>query len=313
MKQSVTAFAPATVANVGCGYDIFGFAIDEPGDIVCVSRKESTGVIISEITGDGCRLPKIAEENTAGFAVIRFLENIQSNQGIDIKLTKQLPLSSGMGSSAASAVAALVAVNHLFDNPLQKSELLPIAMEAEKLACGAAHADNVAPALFGGFILIRENNPPDIVALPVPENLCCTIIHPDIEIKTSDARKIIKPTVPLRDAVKQWANTAGLVAGLYRNDLNLIGRSLTDYIIEPRRAKLIPHFDEVRQAAIDNGAVGCSISGSGPSLFALSSSLQKAEIISAGMRGVFARHSIESQVYLSEINQSGARILDEED
>ncbi|MBU4444706.1 MAG: homoserine kinase [Candidatus Marinimicrobia bacterium] len=313
MKQSVTAFAPATVANVGCGYDIFGFAIDEPGDIVRVSRSKTAGVRILEITGDGGRLSKIAEQNTAGFAVIRFLEKIQSDQGIDIRLTKQLPMGSGMGSSAASSVAALIAVNHLFNEPLQKADLLTIAMEAEKLACGAAHADNVAPALFGGFILIRENTPPDIIELPVPDDLYCTIIHPDIEIKTLNARKIIEPFIPLPDAVKQWANTAGLVAGLYKKDLTLIGRSLTDHIIEPRRANLIPHFDEAKQSAIDNGAIGCSISGSGPSIFALSSSLENAEIIAVSMSSVFSNYFIANQTYISKINQTGARILDEKD
>ncbi|MBN2601959.1 MAG: homoserine kinase, partial [Candidatus Marinimicrobia bacterium] len=200
MKQSVTAFAPATVANVGCGYDIFGFAIEEPGDIVQVSPSDMAGVRISEINGDNGRLPKEAELNTAGFAVIRFLEQIKSSQGINLKLIKQLPLGSGMGSSAASSVAALIAVNYLFDEPMQKTELLTIAMKAEKLACGAAHADNVAPALFGGFILIREINPPDVIELPVPENLYCTIIHPEIEIKTLDARKIIEPYILLPDA-----------------------------------------------------------------------------------------------------------------
>ncbi len=313
MKQAVTAFAPATVANVGCGYDIFGFAIDEPGDIVSVSVGSHKGVKILNISGDGGRLPKIAEQNTAGFAVLRFLEKIQSGQGINIKLTKQLPLGSGMGSSAASSVAALIAVNHLFDEPLHKSELLTIAMEAEKLACGAAHADNVAPALFGGFILIRENNPPDIIELPVPENLFCTIVHPEIEIKTLDARKIIEPFIPLTDAVKQWANTAGLVAGLYKNDLELIGRSLTDHIIEPRRARLIPHFDEVKNTAIAGGAIGCSISGSGSSIFALSSSLKKAQKIADSTSAVFSQYSIENQVYISKINRTGARILDEKD
>jgi len=313
MKQAVTAFAPATVANVGCGYDIFGFAIDEPGDIVHVSCSDIAGVRISEITGDGGRLPMQVEQNTAGFAVLRFLEKIQSGQGINIKLTKQLPLGSGMGSSAASSVAALIAVNHLFDKPMQKSELLTIAMEAEKLACGTAHADNVAPALFGGFILVRENSPPDIVELPVHENLFCTIIHPEIEIKTLDARKIIEPFIPLPDAVKQWANTAGLVAGLYKNDLDLVGRSLTDYIIEPRRARLIPHFYEVKQSALDAGAIGCSISGSGPSIFALSSSLKKAQKIADSMGSVFSRNIIENQVYISKINRTGARILDEKD
>ncbi|HQE95281.1 MAG TPA: homoserine kinase, partial [Candidatus Marinimicrobia bacterium] len=268
--KSVTVFAPATVANVACGFDIFGFAVKEPGDVAKVTLRENPGVEITRITGDDGKLPKTAAKNTAGFAALRYLETIKSQQGVSIELHKKMPLSSGLGSSAASAVAVLFAINTIFDNRLTKSELLSIALQSEKLACGAAHADNVAPALFGGFLLIRENNPPDIVELPVPENLYCTIIHPEIEINTADARNILAPNVPLKDAVKQWANTAGLVAGLYRKDLTLISRSMNDYIIEPQRAKLIPHFYEIKKAALDRGALGCSISGSGPSLFALS-------------------------------------------
>ena len=311
MKQSVTAFAPATVANVGSGYDIFGFAINQPGDKVTVSLTDQSCVRILEITGDNGRLPKEAELNTAGYAVIRFLEKINVNQGIDLNLNKNLPLSSGMGSSAASSVAALLAVNHLFDEPLTKKELLPIAMAAEKLACGAAHADNVAPALFGGFILIRENDPLDIIELPVPENLFCTIIHPEIEIKTLDARKIIEPFIPLPDAVKQWANTAGLVAGLFKHDLKLIGRSMTDHIIEPRRASLTPQFNNIKNAAMKNGALGCSISGSGPSIFALSSSLDKAGQLAGVMSEILADNSFENQTYISTINTTGAQIVGE--
>lgn len=312
MKKRVTAFAPATVANVGCGFDIFGFAVAEPGDIVKVTRCNGHDVRITAISGDEGRLPQNAAENTAGFAVLRFLEEIQSEQGIEIQLSKQLPLSSGMGSSAASAVAALKAVNHLFENPLPKGKLLEIGMAAEALACGSPHADNVAPALFGGFVLIRENNPPDIIELPVPENLYCTLIHPDIEIKTQNARNILPATVPLQTAVRQWANTAALVAGLYRNDLELIGRSSADHIVESRRAVLIPCFSEVRQAALDSGALACSISGSGPALFALSASVQTARKIALEMGNIYSRHSISNQVFVSKINRTGAQITHEE-
>jgi homoserine kinase len=221
-------------------------------------------------------------------------------------------LSSGLGSSAASAVAVLFAINTLFDNRLTKSELLSIALQSEKLACGAAHADNAAPALFGGFLLIRENNPPDIVELPVPENLYCTIIHPEIEINTADARNILAPNVPLKDAVKQWANTAGLVAGLYRKDLTLISRSMNDYIIEPQRARLIPHFYELKKAALDRGALGCSISGSGPSLFALSNSQEIAQKIAGSMSAVLANYKICNQIYISTINTEGPKIIAQE-
>ena len=310
--KSVTVFAPATVANVACGFDIFGFAVNEPGDVAKVTLRENPGVEITRITGDNGKLPRTAEKNTAGFAALRYLETIQSQQGVSIELHKKMPLSSGLGSSAASAVAVLFAINTLFDNRLTKSELLSIALQSEKLACGAAHADNAAPALFGGFLLIRENNPPDIVELPVPENLYCTIIHPEIEINTADARNILAPNVPLKDAVKQWANTAGLVAGLYRKDLTLISRSMNDYIIEPQRAKLIPHFYEIKKAALDRGALGCSISGSGPSLFALSNSQEIAQKIADSMSAVLANYKICNQIYISTINTEGPKIIAQE-
>jgi homoserine kinase len=310
--KSVTVFAPATVANVACGFDIFGFAVNEPGDVAKVTLRENPGVEITRITGDDGKLPKTAAKNTDGFAALRYLETIKSQQGVSIELHKKMPLSSGLGSSAASAVAVLFAINTLFDNRLTKSELLGIALQSEKLACGAAHADNAAPALFGGFLLIRENNPPDIVKLPVPENLYCTIIHPEIEINTADARNILAPNVPLKDAVKQWANTAGLVAGLYRKDLTLISRSMNDYIIEPQRAKLIPHFYEIKKAALDRGALGCSISGSGPSLFALSNSQEIAQKIAGSMSAVLANYNICNQIYISTINTEGPKIIAQE-
>lgn len=310
--KSVTVFAPATVANVACGFDIFGFAVNEPGDVAKVTLRENPGVEITRITGDNGKLPRTAEKNTAGFTALRYLETIQSQQGVSIELHKKMPLSSGLGSSAASAVAVLFAINTLFDNRLTKSELLSIALQSEKLACGAAHADNAAPALFGGFLLIRENNPPDIVELPVPENLYCTIIHPEIEINTADARNILAPNVPLKDAVKQWANTAGLVAGLYRKDLTLISRSMNDYIIEPQRARLIPHFYELKKAALDRGALGCSISGSGPSLFALSNSQEIAQKIAGSMSAVLANYNICNQIYISTINTEGPKIIAQE-
>jgi homoserine kinase len=300
------------VANVACGFDIFGFAVNEPGDVAKVTLRENPGVEITRITGDNGKLPRTAEKNTAGFTALRYLETIQSQQGVSIELHKKMPLSSGLGSSAASAVAVLFAINTLFDNRLTKSELLGIALQSEKLACGAAHADNAAPALFGGFLLIRENNPPDIVELPVPENLYCTIIHPEIEINTVDARNILAPNVPLKDAVKQWANTAGLVAGLYRKDLTLISRSMNDYIIEPQRAKLIPHFYEIKKAALDRGALGCSISGSGPSLFALSNSQEIAQKIAGSMSAVLANYNICNQIYISTINTEGPKIIAQE-
>jgi len=316
--KSVTVFAPATVANVACGFDIFGFAVHEPGDVAKVTLCDKPVVEITSITGDGGKLPKSAAKNTAGFAAIRYLETIQSDRGVAIELHKKMPLSSGLGSSAASAIAVLVAINTLFGNRLTKHELLGIALQAEKLACGSAHADNVAPALFGGFVLIhpsgggltfKENELPDIVDLPAPTALHCTIIHPQVEVRTADARNVLSPNVPLKHAVRQWANTAGLVAGLFRSDFALISRSLNDYVIEPQRARLIPHFYKMKQAAIESGALGCSISGSGPSVFALSQSAFEAQKIGQAMQIVLSDHGIANQVYISKINTVGPQII----
>ncbi|MFA4838004.1 MAG: homoserine kinase [Candidatus Neomarinimicrobiota bacterium] len=311
--KSITVFAPATVANVACGFDVFGFAVHEPGDVAKVTLRETPGVEITRITGDSRQLPKSAEKNTAGFAAIRYLETIDSKQGVEIELQKKMPLNSGLGSSAASAVAVLFAINALFENRLTKHELLSIAIQSEKLACGAAHADNVAPALFGGFVLIRENDPPDIVELPVPDNLYCTIIHPEVEIRTADARNILTPQIPLKDAVRQWANTAGLVAGLFRKDFALIGRSLHDHVIEPQRAMLIPYFYELKQAALASGALGCSISGSGPSVFALSQTQVVAAKIAEAMQTVLNNHGIGNQIYVSPISTKGPEIIAQEE
>ncbi|UCE08737.1 MAG: homoserine kinase, partial [bacterium] len=265
MKDQIHIFAPATVANVACGFDILGFAIDNPGDEVILTKKKDPGVSISKITGDQSELPIDPEKNTAGVAVLTFLKYLKSNQGIDIELHKKMPLGSGLGSSAASAVASVFAANILLDNPLDKQQLLPFALEAEKIACGVAHADNAAPALLGGFVLIRSYDPLDVVRISTPQKLFCTIIHPQIEIRTEDARKILKKEILFKDAIIQWGNIAGLIAGLIKSDYGLIQRSMQDVIIEPVRSILIPRFQEIKNAAIGAGALGCSISGSGPS------------------------------------------------
>lgn len=305
----IKVFAPATVANVACGFDILGFAVDAPGDEVIVKFKKSPGVVISKITGDNGKLPRDPEKNTAGVAVLEFLKSIKSRQGVEIKLHKKMPLGSGLGSSAASAVAAVFAVNLLFGEPLKREQLLPFAMEGERIACGSAHADNVAPSLLGGFVLIRSYNPLDVVKIPTPKSLFCIIVHPQIEVRTEDARKILRREISLKDAISQWGNVAGLIAGLYKTDYSLIGRSLQDIIIEPVRAILIPNFEKVKNAALDAGALGCSISGSGPSIFALSNSLKTAKNIGQAMSGQFELLKIQSEIYISKINQDGPKIL----
>ena len=307
--ESVSAFAPATVANVVCGFDIFGFAVQQPGDEVIINWSENPGVTITRIEGDGGKLPLDSDKNTAGVAVLQFLKQSKIERGIDMVLRKNLPLGSGMGSSASSAVAALVAVNELTGNLKSKEELLPFATEAERVACGSAHADNIAPSLMGGFVLIRSYDPLDIVNIPYPENLCCVLVHPHIELKTKDARQLLRQTLSLRDAVKQWGNTAGLVAGLMKSDEELISRSLVDVVAEPARSLLIPGYDEVKVAAQHAGAIGCGISGSGPTMFSLCNDLSKAAIIGHAMSNAFQSAGLTSDIFISGLNREGAKVI----
>lgn len=309
--KSVKAYAPATVANVSCGFDIFGFAVESPGDEVVLTLRNEPGVVIEKIEGDGGRLPLDAIKNTASVAVIEFLKSINAQEGVSIHLKKNLPLGSGMGSSAASSVAALVAVNHLFGNPRTREELLPFAIEAERIACGAAHADNVAPSLYGGFVLVRGYDPLDVVSIPTPENLFCTLVHPQLELKTEDSRKVLKISISLKDAVKQWGNIAGLVTGLMKSDYDLISRSLHDHIVEPVRSVLIPGFDKIKIAASSAGALGCGISGSGPTIFTLSATKEIANKVGTVIQEEFDQYKVDSEVYVSAINQQGARVIQE--
>lgn len=307
--KDIKVFAPATVANVSCGFDVLGFAVDNPGDEVILTIKDTPGVTISKITGDDGRLPLVAERNTVGVSVINFLKHIGSDIGVDIQLFKKMPLGSGLGSSAASAVAGVFAVNELLGKPLTQEQLLPFAMEGERLACGSAHADNVAPSLLGGFVLIRSYEPLDVIKLPTPEKLWATIIHPHIEVQTKDARAILRNKIALPDAVTQWGNVAGLVAGLYTSDYDLIGRSLQDVIVEPIRSILIPGFDDAKQGALDAGALGGGISGSGPSIFALSTDEQTAIKVGEAMTKVFTGIKIGSEVYVSKVNLKGPVVM----
>jgi homoserine kinase len=264
---------------------------------------------VKRIVGDGGRLPLDANLNTASVAVQSFLSAIGSNKGIEIELFKNLPLGSGMGSSAASAAAALVGINHLFGNPLTREQLIPHAMEAERIACGSAHADNVGPSLLGGFVLVRDYHPLDVVKIPVTANLYCTLAHPQIELKTEDARRVLKSSVNLKDAITQSGNTAGLMVGLMSGDNSLISRSLKDVIAEPVRSVFIPGFEAVRSEAIKVGALGCGISGSGPTMFALSASHEIALKVGETMQMQFLKYHLKSEVYVSRINSEGAKVL----
>jgi homoserine kinase len=307
--KSVRASAPATVANVSCGFDIFGFAVASPADEVVVTLTDKPGVVIREIVGDDGRLPLDASRNTSGVAVIEFLKAIKSDQGAEITLYKHLALGSGMGSSAASSVAALVAINHLHGEPLSRKELLPFAMESERIACGSAHADNVAPSLLGGFVLIRGYDPLDVTNIPTPAGLFCTLVHPHLELKTEDSRRVLKATIPIKDAITQWGNIAGLVVGLMKPDFGLIGRSLKDVVAEPIRSVLIPGFDRIKEEAVKAGALGCGISGSGPTIFALSTDAATAQRVGEAMQAQFTDLKLKSDVFVSEINNAGAKIL----
>lgn len=308
--DSISVFAPATVANVACGFDIFGFAVADPGDQITLTRRDEPGIRILDIIGDGGRLPRQTDRNTAGIAMQAYLNHTgRPDVGVDVVLTKQMPLGSGLGSSAASAVAGVWAINELLGRPLQAIDLLPFAMEGERIACGSAHADNVAPALLGGFVVIRSYQPLDVIRINTPAELICTLVHPDVEVNTKDARFILKNEVSLRNTITQMGNVAGLIAGLMTPDYGLISRSLVDVIIEPVRAILIPEFNEVKRAALAAGALGCSISGSGPSLFALSRDQETAERTGAAMQDAFAQAGISSERYVSPINQQGPRVL----
>ncbi|MBP3193134.1 homoserine kinase [Natronogracilivirga saccharolytica] len=311
--NKIRVFAPATVANVACGFDSLGFAINQPGDIVEAVLQDEPGVRISEITGENGRLPTEPEKNTAGVAVLALLEHLEETRGIEMSLHKRMPLGSGLGSSAASSVAALFAANELLGRPLKKGEMLPFAMKAEASACGSPHADNVAPGLLGGFALIRSYDPLDVVSIEYPENLCCTVLHPHIELRTEDSRRILRKHIKLQDAVIQWSNLAGLIAGLAKSDFDLISRSLNDIIFEPVRSLLIPGFDNVKGAAIEAGALGCSISGSGPSVFALSTTMDKAYEVGAAMKEAFSELQLDSDIYVSAVNKKGPRVLQPEE
>jgi homoserine kinase len=309
---SVKVFAPATVANVASGFDVLGFALERPGDAVRLTRKAERRVDLVAVEGDGGRLPLDPARNTAGVAVTRFLESRGWPFGVDLVLEKGMPLASGLGSSAASAVAGVVAANLLAGEPCSPGDLLPFTLQAEQVACGAAHADNVAPALLGGFVLIRSYEPLDIVRLPVPKGLAAATAHPHTEIRTEDARRILKKDVRLADAVRQWGNLAALVAALYEGNLALLGRSLLDVVAEPRRAMLIPGFAQVKAAALASGALGCSISGSGPSMFALCASLEEAWAAGKSMQETFRRVGLECDLFVSEINRVGPVCLQRE-
>lgn len=308
-RRSAKAYAPASVANVSCGFDVLAFAINGPGDIVEVSLKDEPGVEITGIEGDGGKLPKEpAIENTAGRAILAMLDDLglQDKTGISIRIKKMMPLGSGMGSSAASAVAAVVALHELLETNYTKEDLLPFALEGELAASGSPHADNVSASLLGGFTLVRSQNPLDIVKLHVPKDLIAAVFHPNISINTKNTRLILRKSVQMSQAIKQWGNVGGLIAGLYTEDYDLISRSMVDHIVEPARSILIPGFDEMKESALKAGALGLSISGAGPSVFALCMSEENAREISKEIERILDTYNLTVDSYISPINVEGS-------
>jgi homoserine kinase len=307
---AVRVFAPATVANVVCGFDVLGFAVNEPGDEVEMRITDKPGITISKITGDDGRLPLDPAKNTVSVSVQHYLNSIGRHDiGLDIQLHKKMPIGSGLGSSSASTVAGLFAIKTLLGDDSDPVTLLPFAMKGEEMACGHGHADNVAPALMGGFVLIRSYSPLDVVRLPHPENLHCAIVFPDVDVPTREARQIIRTRINMNDAVTQWGNIAGLVSGLFKGDIDLIGRSMQDVLVEPVRSILIPDFYKMRELAMNLGAVSFGISGSGPSVFSFTKDDETAHRITQTLQKHLTGLGIGSKGYVSTINDKGPSVI----
>ena len=310
MSNSVRAFAPATVSNVACGFDVLGFAVEGPGDEVIAEIRGAPGIEILEITGDEGRLPKDAERNTAGVAVRELLARFGRRDGVSLRIHKKMPLASGLGSSAASAVAAAKATAVLLDLEADRETLLDCALEGERMACGSAHPDNATPSVYGGFVLIRPGDPLDVIELPIPRTLTCALVRPHVEVQTRAARTALGEHVPLAAAVQQWGNLGALIAGLFRDDLGLISRSLHDSIAEPKRAHLVPGFPEAQAAALNSGALGCSLSGSGPSIFALCDGKERAEHVADTMVAAVADLGLGVDRLVSPVGAQGVRVVE---
>jgi homoserine kinase len=306
MKE-IKIFTPATVANISCGFDILGLCLDTVGDEMIVREVPEKGIRLTKITGQ--ELPLETHKNVAGVAGLALLEQVDASVGYEIEIYKKIKPGSGIGSSAASAAGAVFAINELLGKPFSKQELIYFAMQGEKLASGTEHADNVSPVILGGFTLVRSYKPLDVLKINSPDDLYATIIHPQIEVKTSDSRAVLKNQVSLKKMVTQMGNFGGLISGLYTSDYNLIGRSLHDEIIEPNRLVLIPEFNKIKKGVIQAGALGAGISGSGPSIFALSKGKETANIVGETMAEIYNTTDIDYDIHVSKINQQGIKIL----
>ena len=305
--NQIKIFTPASVANVSCGFDVLGFCLDTIGDFMIVSKTDTPGVQIGSVTGE--KVPKDPLKNVASVAVLSLLETHPSKCGFKIDIDKQIKPGSGIGSSAASAAGAVFAVNELLGKPFTRNELIKFALAGESLASGAYHADNLAPVLLGGFTLVRSNKTLDIIKLPIPPELFATVIHPKIELKTIHSRAILKDTIPLNKAIEQWGNLGAFISALYTNDYELLSRSMEDKVIEPYRSILIPKFKEIKSAALISGALGSGISGSGPSIYALSKGKEIAKKVGFSMELELKKLDIEFDLHISKINNEGIKII----
>ncbi len=303
--EEIKVFCPATIANVSCGFDVLGLALDSVGDEMTIRKTSEKGIRITKILGQD--LPLEAEKNVAGVAGLALLAKSDYDGGFEIEIDKRIKPGSGIGSSAASSTGAVWAMNELLGRPFSKLELVQFAMQGEKLASDVAHADNVAPAIYGGFTLVRSYEPLDIVPIPTPPELFATVIHPQIEIKTSDSRKILKTTISMQQGIQQWGNLGGLIAGLFQSDYDLIGRSLHDHIVEPIRSILIPAFDDIKANALEAGALGSGISGSGPSIFALSKGEEIAKQVAESMKNTYQNIGVDFDIHISKVNSQGVK------
>tara|TARA_B100001093_G_scaffold179423_1_gene172064 strand:- start:945 stop:1868 length:924 start_codon:yes stop_codon:yes gene_type:complete len=305
--EEIRIFSPATVANVGCGFDTLGFCLDNVGDEMVVKKSQRKGIFITKI--EGFKLPYDVHENVAGVSALAMYAELDVDFGFEIEIHKKIKPGSGIGSSAASAVGSVFGMNCLLGNPFNKIELIKFAIKGEAIASKIEHADNIAPAILGGFTLVKQSNPLEVIQLPYPDALHAVIVHPQIEIKTADSRAVLPKTIPLSDAISQWSNVGSLVHALHNSDYNLIGKSLKDFVIEPYRSKLIPKFNNLRKISLESGALGCSISGSGPSIFSLCKGLENAKKVENNQRTFMAKTDIPFETHVSIVNKKGIKIL----
>ena len=305
--NEIKIFSPATVANVSCGFDVLGFCIDTIGDEMVIRKTKEKGIKITKIVG--ADLPFETEKNVASVSALALYNHAKPDCGFEIEIYKNIKPGSGIGSSSASAAGSVFAINELLGKPYNQTEITNFAMKGEAIASGCEHADNIAPALFGGFTLVKSTTPLKILQLPTPKDLFVTIIHPQIEVKTSESRAILPKDIPLQNAITQWSNVGSLVHALHTEDYNLLSESLEDVVVEPYRSQLIPHFNSVKTEVIKAGALGAGISGSGPSIFALSKGKNTAEAVAEAMKNVYSKTEIEFNVYVSKINTQGMKVL----